>query len=432
MSALETARDQLRRAAERVDVDEATLSRLFEPERVHRAAVPVERDDGGVETLTAVRVQHDDARGPYKGGLRYHPDVTEAECTALATWMTWKTALVDVPFGGAKGGVRVAPEELSDAERERLTRAYAREFVRDFGRDRDVPAPDLGTDAETMAWLADEYERVRGDHRPGVVTGKPPVVGGSVGRESAPGRSVVAVADEACEYHGIDLADATVAVQGFGSVGATAARLLDDRGADVVAVSDAGGGVHDPDGLDVHAVPAHAETPNAVTDCDAADGGDRISNAALLELDVDVLVPAAVGDVLTADNAEDVQASLIVEGANGPTTAAADRVLEERGVPVVPDVLANAGGVVVSYFEWVQNRTRRPWTRETVLEQLDGHVLAAWDAVRERREAADCSWRDAACAVALSRVARAHETRGRTRPRATGRPTPERTPGERP
>ncbi|MFC3478232.1 glutamate dehydrogenase GdhB [Halobacterium litoreum] len=408
-SALETARRQLREAAEHVDVDSGVIERLKHPTRVVRVSVPVERDDGTVDVFEGYRAQHDDVRGPYKGGLRYHPEVTDEECIGLSMWMTWKCAVMDLPFGGAKGGVVVNPKDLSDDERERLTRRFAEEIRDEVGPNQDIPAPDMGTDAQTMAWFMDAYSMQQGETIPGVVTGKPPVAGGSHGREEAPGRSVAIVTREAIDYYDKDIADTDVAVQGFGSVGSNAAKLLDDWGANVVAVSDVNGGIHDPDGLDTHAIPSHAEEPEAVMGYDAT---STITNGDLLELDVDVVVPAAIGNVLTEANADSVQADIVVEGANGPTTSRADEMLAERGIPVIPDILANAGGVTVSYFEWLQDINRRKWSGERVREELESEMLSAWDAVRSVVDERDLRWRDAAYVVALERIGRAKEARG--------------------
>ncbi|WP_135824379.1 glutamate dehydrogenase GdhB [Halorussus ruber] len=408
-SALETALRQLSAAATQVDVDEGVIERLKHPTRVVEVGVPLKRDDGSVEVYTGYRAQHDDVRGPYKGGLRFHPDVTAEECVGLSMWMTWKCAVMDLPFGGAKGGVVVNPKDLSTEEKERLTRRFAEEIRDTIGPKQDIPAPDMGTDAQTMAWFMDAYSMQEGETTPGVVTGKPPVIGGSKGREQAPGRSVAIIAREALRYYEKDIGEATVAVQGFGSVGANAARLLDDWGADVVAVSDVNGAAYDTTGLDTHAVPSHEEEPEAVMSYDAP---NTLTNEEVLELDVDVVIPAAVGNVITADNADDVQADIVVEGANGPTTSAADKILEERGIPVIPDILANAGGVTVSYFEWLQDINRRQWSLERVHEELESMMLSAWDNVRTEVEARDASWRDAAYVVALERVGEAKSSRG--------------------
>ncbi|MDS0295041.1 glutamate dehydrogenase GdhB [Halogeometricum luteum] len=408
-SALVTARRQLERAAAHVDVDANVVERLRHPTRVERVSVPLKRDDGSLDVYTGYRAQHDDVRGPYKGGLRYHPEVSAEECMGLSMWMTWKCAVMDLPFGGGKGGVAVNPKELSDEETERLTRRFAEELRDVVGPKQDVPAPDMGTDAQTMAWFMDAYSMQQGETTPGVVTGKPPVIGGSYGREEAPGRSVAIVTREVVDYYDWDLSETTVAVQGFGSVGANAARALDEWGANVVAVSDVNGAIYDPDGLDTEAVATHEEEPGAVMGYDAS---ETLSNEEILELDVDVLIPAAIGNVVTAENAHDIEADLIVEGANGPTTFAGDEILADREVPVVPDILANAGGVTVSYFEWLQDINRRQWTLDRVHEELESQMLSAWDDVRTQYEQKDVTWRNAAYVVALERVAEAKSTRG--------------------
>ncbi|SFL14698.1 glutamate dehydrogenase (NAD(P)+) [Halogranum rubrum] len=398
--------DYLGRAAALLELDASVVDRLRRPKRVHRVSVPLVRDDGEVDLFTGYRSQHDDARGPFKGGIRYHPGVTEAECISLSMLMTWKCALLDLPFGGGKGGIVVDPATLSDAELERLTRRFAMELSDVVGPAQDIVAPDIGTDERTMTWFVDAYSAQYGEPTPAAVTGKPISAGGCYGRAAAPGRSVAVTAREACAHEGIELDGATVAVQGFGNVGGNAARLLDEWGATVVAVSDVDGAIYDADGLDVAAVTASGPHPSVVADYDEA---AILTNAELLALDVDILVPAAVGDVLTADTALDVRAELVVEGANGPTTPAADTLFEERGIPVIPDILANAGGVTVSYFEWLQNRTDERWSESRVLEALDGRVVDAWNAVSTERERRDCSWREAAYVVALSRVVDAHE-----------------------
>lgn len=407
-TALDTARHQLTEAASLIDIDENVVERLHYPTAVHEVTIPLKRDDGSVEMISGFRAQHDSVRGPYKGGLRYHPDVSREECIGLAMWMTWKCAVMDIPFGGAKGGLVVDPKELSDDETERLTRRFTNEMRNVIGPMTDIPAPDMGTGAQTMAWIMDAYSVQRGETTPGVVTGKPPVIGGSAGREEAPGRSVAIISREACEHYGDSLEGTTVAVQGYGSVGANAARLLDEWGATVVAVSDVNGAAYDPDGLDTHAIPTHHEEPEAVT----VYADETIGNDALLELDVDLLVPAAVGNAITEDNVTDVRADIVVEGANGPMTFGADSILTERGIPVVPDILANAGGVTVSYFEWLQDINRRAWSIDRVNEELEDEMLAAWEAVRDEVETRDVTWRDAAYIVALSRITEAHERRG--------------------
>lgn len=408
-SALATARRQLERAAAQVDVDPDVVERLKRPTKVQRVSVPLRRDDGSLDMFTGFRAQHDDVRGPFKGGIRYHPEVNAEECIGLSMWMTWKCAVMDLPFGGGKGGVAVNPKDLSESEHERLTRRFAEELRNILGPKHDVPAPDMGTGPQTMAWFMDAYSMQQGEMTPSVVTGKPPVIGGSYGREEAPGRSAAIITRKAIDYYDWNIAETTVAVQGFGSVGANAARLLDDWGASVVAVSDVDGAIHDPEGLDTRDVEGHDERPGMISDYDAP---ETLSNAQLLELEVDVLIPAAVGNVLTADNVDSVRADLIVEGANGPTTFAADTVLEERDVPVIPDILANAGGVTVSYFEWLQDINGRQWSLDRVHEELEDEMLKAWSAVRQIVDKRDTTWRDAAYIVALSRIGDAKETRG--------------------
>jgi glutamate dehydrogenase (NAD(P)+) len=409
-TALETARHQLEHAASHLDVDPGVIERLKHPTKVHRVAVPLKREDGEVEVFTGYRAQHDDVRGPYKGGLRFHPHVSEQECVGLSMWMTWKCAVMDLPFGGGKGGIVVDPKDLTGDEKERLTRRFAEELREFVGPKKDIPAPDMGTDAQTMAWFMDAYSMQEGETIPGVVTGKPPVVGGSKGRQESPGRSVAIIAREAAEYYDYDLKDATIAVQGFGAVGANAARLLDDWGANVVSVSDVNGAIYDPDGLDTHAVPSHEEEPEAVMTHDAP---EKLSNEKVLELDVDILIPAAIGNVITPENANDVQADIVVEGANGPTTFAAASILEERGIKVIPDILANAGGVTVSYFEWVQNRQRFAWTEERVNDELERVITDAFTELVGAAERHDVrNFREAAYVVAIRRVVDAYEDAG--------------------
>ncbi|QRV15953.1 Glu/Leu/Phe/Val dehydrogenase [Haloterrigena salifodinae] len=408
-SMLETVHQHLERAVSALDLSPDMVEQLSHPSKTVEVSIPVRRDSGEVEVFTGCRVQHFEIRGPFKGGLRYHPGVSTEESTALAMLMTWKCAVMDLPFGGAKGGVVVDPQTLSEDERERLTRRFAEE-LRDFvGPTTDIPAPDLGTDDQTMAWFMDAYSMQQGETVPGVVTGKPTVIGGSHGREAAPGRGVAVVARETLDYYDVPVEETTVAIQGYGSVGANAARRLDEWGANVVAVSDVTGGIYDPTGLDTFDVPSHDENSRGVSEYDAP---QRISNEELLTLDVDLLIPAAVGDVLTADNADDVRAEFVVEGANGPTTPAADEIFEERNVPVIPDILANAGGVTVSYFEWLQDINRRQWSPDEVQSELDSEMVDAWNSVRATVAERDVRWRTAAYIVALSRIGEALTARG--------------------
>ncbi|QZA88430.1 Glu/Leu/Phe/Val dehydrogenase [Salinarchaeum sp. IM2453] len=408
-SALQTARYQFKRAAQHLDVDEHILEQLYHPSKIHEVKVPVEMDDGSVKTYTGFRAQHTDVRGPYKGGLRYHPDTDREESAGLAMWMTWKCAVMDLPFGGAKGGIQVDPAKCSRREKERITRRFANEIHDVIGPMQDVPGPDMGTDAQTMAWFMDAYSQDKGETTPGIVTGKPTVLGGSRGRAAAPGRSVALVTRAVCEYYDQPLDRTTIAIQGYGSVGANAARLLDEWGATIVAVSDINGAAYDPDGIDPATIPSYNEEPNAVT----AYASDIISNSSLFSLDVDLLIPAAVGNVITEQNADNIQADIVIEGANGPTTTGADRILEERDIAVIPDILANAGGVTVSYFEWLQNINRKPWSLEKVHEKLDEAMINAWaDVCDHYDENKSMTWRDATYKLALSRVAKAHDMRG--------------------
>lgn len=390
----------LLRACSDLGYDEVTTRLLQLADKEIRLELPLWRADGSLSVYHAYRVQHDDARGPFKGGVRYHPSVDMDEVRGLATLMTLKTALVDVPFGGAKGGIDCDPGELSRRELEDLTRRFTERLHRELGPNRDIPAPDLGTDAQVMAWITDEYAKMYG-HTPAVVTGKPIALGGSRGRDEATGRGLVTVLAAAWAVAGISLTDRTAAIQGFGNVGGHAATALVDAGARVIAVDDRDGGVHDPDGLDVAALLDHRERHGTVA---GFAGGRPLADADLLALECDVLVPAALGGCITTDNAGRVAAGTIAEGANSPLTPAAHDELTERGVEVIPDILANAGGVVVSYFEWVQNLQRMSWSLDEVrtrarskLETATGEVVAL---ARER----DCDLRRAAYVIAVQRL----------------------------
>ena len=395
-------------AADVVGVDDAIREVLEGTYREIRVQVPLQRDDGRREVVYGYRVQHNGARGPYKGGVRYHPAADLDEVRALASLMTWKTAVVDLPFGGAKGGVQVDVAGLTADERERLTRRYMDQVSSVLGTHRDIMAPDMGTDAQTMAWMMDAWGRQHG-HDPAIVTGKPVALGGSVGRDAATGRGAIIVLDEAVREAGRDREALTVAVQGYGKVGRWAARVAADYGYRVVAVSDVDGGVHVGGGLDLDAVDRHAAEAGSVV---GAQGTEGMSNEELLALDVDVLVPAAVGGVITKANAEEVRASLVVEGANHPVTPVADRILRDRGVEVIPDVLANAGGVTVSYFEWTQNIQQFHWDADRVGAELKRRLRQAYRALAEQADAEGCDLRSAAYALAVERVAEAASLRG--------------------
>jgi len=405
---LDTVHSQIENAAEEIEIDENILRQLKEPNAVHEVSIPIETDSGDVEIFKGFRVQHSDVRGPYKGGLRYNESVNREECIALSTWMTLKCAVMDIPFGGAKGGVQVNPKAISKRENERITRRFTHELREVIGPNRDIPAPDMGTNKQTMAWIMDSYSTALNQTQPGIVTGKPFEIGGSRGRGEAPGRSVALVTKLACEHYDIDLESQTIAVQGFGSVGANAARLLDDWGADVVAVSDVQGAAYDPDGLSTNNIPTYDEDPEEVTKY----GTQTLSNEELLELDVDILIPAAIGNVITEDNANNIQADMIVEGANGPTTTNADDILEENNIVVIPDIIANAGGVTVSYYEWVQDLERRKWSLEKVHNELEDDVSEAWQSLVTEHTTNDLTWRQSATVVALKRLKDTMEVRG--------------------
>jgi glutamate dehydrogenase (NAD(P)+) len=409
-NAIQSALTQFDRVAEFLDLSTETRAILRVPKREWTVNFPVTMDDGHTEVLTGYRVQHNMARGPAKGGIRFHPATDLDEVRALAMWMTWKCALVNVPFGGAKGGVTVDPSRLSSDELQRVTRRFATELQGIIGPDVDIPAPDVGTNAQTMAWIMDTLSMHAGYTVPGVVTGKPVSLGGSEGRADATGMGVMFTAERALNDAGIDLAGATVAVQGFGNVGEAAARLIHQRGGRVVAVTDVGGGVTSPAGLD----PSRLKTWLAETGSIAGmPGTDAIDNDALLSLDVDLLVLAALEGQITADNAADVRARVVAEGANGPVTPDADPILAERGIISVPDILCNAGGVIVSYFEWVQNLQSLAWSSAEVAERLRGVIGTAYNEVAAMRASRGIDARLAAQAIAVARVAQASQLRGR-------------------
>ena len=403
------AQAQLASAVATLDYEPGLHALLASPRREMTVSIPLRRDDGSVEVLTGHRVQHNVSRGPAKGGVRYSPQVDLDEVRALAMWMTWKCALIDVPYGGAKGGITVDPRRYSRPEIERLTRRYTSEILPIIGPDKDIPAPDIGTDEQTMAWMMDTFSVSSGYTVPGVVTGKPVSLGGSLGRASATSAGVVHIALAALEHVGIPAARATAAVQGFGKVGADAALFLTEAGVKVVSVSDQYGAVHRADGLDIRALQEHVAVIGSVV---GFPGAETIPGEQLLTLEVDLLVPAAVEGVLTGANAHEVRSRVVVEGANGPTTAEADRVLAEAGVLVVPDILANAGGVVVSYFEWVQSNQAYWWSRQEVDHRLEHRMLSAWHHLLDVASARGLTLREAATVTAVERVADAHRTRG--------------------
>jgi glutamate dehydrogenase (NAD(P)+) len=403
------ARAQFEQALPFAGVPDFVAERLNFPERAVIVAVPLRRDDGTIKIFPGYRVQHSTVLGPTKGGIRYDTEVTLGECAALATWMTWKCALLRLPYGGAKGGVRCNPRELSSRELERLTRRFTSELVREIGPQTDIPAPDMATNEQTMAWMMDTYSMLHGYAVPEVVTGKPISIGGSIFRREATGAGVVMTAERACQRLGMPLPDQRCVVQGFGNVGGVAATELQEKGATVIAVSDISGGLFAPDGLDVPELHAYVAAHGSLEGYDAC---VRITNEELLELECDILFVCAREDQLTGANADRVRARLIVEGANGPTTIQADAIFEARGVPVVPDILANAGGVTVSYFEWVQDLGRLFWDRDEIRGRLADKMMDAFDRVWEVADERRITLRQAALVAAIREVGGALETRG--------------------
>jgi glutamate dehydrogenase (NAD(P)+) len=406
-SPLHTARVQLRGAIENLSLSESMWNTLSTPRRILEVAVPLRRDSGSVEMYHGYRVQYSTTRGPSKGGVRFHPDIDLDETVALAMLMTWKCALVNLPYGGAKGGVAVDPSKLSSSENERLTRRYTSEILPIIGPERDIPAPDVGTDERNMAWMMDTYSVTAGYSVPGVVTGKPLVLGGSLGRTSATGDGVAISTREALISRQIPIDGARIAIQGFGKVGYWAAVALESMGMKVVAVSDVTGGVKDFSSIEeLH---QHMSAGGSIENFP---GGEKITNEELLHLDVDVLIPAALADSITERSAPGIQAKIIVEGANAPTTPEGDRVLRDSGKLVVPDILANSGGVIVSYFEWVQDKQNYFWSASEVKANLDVMMMRALNEVKHLAQEKSWSWRDAAMAIGVSRVAEAHKLRG--------------------
>lgn len=403
------AQQSFREAVDILGLEAAVFDLLKQPMRFFEVAVPVVRDDGSLEVFTGYRSQHNDALGPTKGGLRFHPNVDADEVRALSMWMTVKCALLRLPYGGGKGGVRCDVDQLSEAEIERLSREYIRAISLVIGPDKDIPAPDVSTNPQIMAWMVDEYSRIRGENTFGLITGKPLVIGGSRGRVEATGRGLVFATRQLALALGIDFSKSVVAVQGFGNVGSVAAEICHHLGATVVAVSDKDGGLYNSGGIDMGQLMEYKKTHRTLAGFSSA---EPISNQDLLELPVDVLFPAALENQITADNAKNIRARIVGEGANGPTTPEADAILFEQGVMVVPDVLGNAGGVTVSYFEWVQNQTRLYWSESEVNRRLEEYMVDAMSAMHEMHERFGVTLRKAAYLVAVERVAQAMRVRG--------------------
>jgi glutamate dehydrogenase (NAD(P)+) len=405
----ELAQRQLQKVADTFGIDQQLVGVLSQCKKAVEVSIPTSMDDGTVRAFAGYRVTHNIARGPSKGGIRYHPDVTLDEVKALAMWMTWKCSLMGLPFGGAKGGVICDPKTMSRSELERMTRRFTSEIINEIGPEKDIPAPDVGTNAATMAWIFDTYSMNKGHSVLGVVTGKPLTIGGSLGREEATARGALFCLSSALESEGKSLDGIRIAVQGFGNVGSYFAKFAAEEGAKVVAVSDSSGGIHNPNGVDIAAAFAHKRGGGSLSELK---GGDKITNEELLVLDCDALAPCALEQVITPDNADRVKARVVVEGANGPVTPAADDILESNDVLVLPDVLANAGGVVVSYFEWVQGLQEYFWKEDEVNRRLHDIVTRAFDETRATVENRKTSMRMAAYGLAVQRVAEATVTRG--------------------
>jgi glutamate dehydrogenase (NAD(P)+) len=408
MKPTEATNHYFKRAADLLGLSERMQRRLITPKRELKVECTIQMDDGSIGTFVGFRVQHDDARGPMKGGIRYHHEVDPDEVNALASLMTWKTAVVDLPYGGAKGGINCDPSKLSVSELQRLTRAFVEGIHDIIGPDVDIPAPDMGTNAMTMAWIVDEYAKFHG-WAPGVVTGKPLELGGSLGREAATGRGMLYALDAYLEEHGKKVSDVRCAVQGYGNVGAWAARLLREQGATIVGVSDVRGAIANPKGIDIGALDAHVAKHKTVV---GFEGADSIAGEEVLYLDCDVLAPSALGGVLRGDNAERVKAKVVLEGANHPCDPSADEVFARKGIDAIPDIFANAGGVTVSYFEWVQNRQQYHWEEDEVNTKLRKIMRKTWHQLRSVRGKYQCDLRTAAFVLAIERVAKATELRG--------------------
>lgn len=403
---------QLERAAKLLGYSEDEYKMLKYPERELKVSIPVKMDDGRLEVFTGYRVQHSTSRGPCKGGIRFSPDVNENEVKALAAWMTWKCSLVNIPYGGAKGGVKCDPSKLSKKELKRITRRYTAAILPLIGPEKDIPAPDINTNAEVMGWMMDTYSMFQGYAVPGVVTGKPLEIGGALGRREATGRGVQFVAERFLEKIGKKLDEVTVAIQGFGNVGGVTAKLLYDKGAKIIAVSDVSGGKYCKDGLNINELIDFLEAGEKFIKNYSKPGVEDISNADLLELKVNILIPAAQENQITKENAERILANYIIEAANGPITFEADKILEERNITIIPDILANAGGVIVSYFEWVQNIQFLLWDEDHTSKMLEDIITKSFDAVWNLSQAKGISPRIAAYMIAVSRVVEAKKIRG--------------------
>lgn len=409
LNPFEIVQKQIKTACDKLGLEDSVYEVLREPEKVLSVSIPVRMDDGSIKTFIGYRSQHSTVLGPAKGGVRFHPDVTMDEVKALSAWMTFKCAVVGIPYGGGKGGVRCNPKELSKSELERLSRGYFRAISPIIGPEKDIPAPDVYTNAQVMAWFMDEFSQLKGYNTPGVVTGKPIVLGGSLGRSEATARGVTFTIREAAKKIGLDLTKATVAIQGYGNAGSIAAKLLHELGCKIVAVNDSQGGAYNPDGLDPDAVLEYKKKNKTVK---GFPGSKDISGAELLELEVDILVPAALENVITSSNAANIKAKIVGEAANGPTTPEADEILYKKGILVIPDILCNAGGVTVSYFEWVQNLMNFYWTEEEVNNRLEQIMVKAFNEIFDIHKQYSVNMREAAYMLAIKRIAEALKLRG--------------------
>ncbi|HHX37922.1 MAG TPA: Glu/Leu/Phe/Val dehydrogenase [Clostridiaceae bacterium] len=404
--------DVIDQAAQTMGLDEADYLTLKYPERELSVALPIKMDNGEVKVFSGFRIQHSSVLGPCKGGLRYHPSVNQGEVRALAAWMSFKCAVANIPYGGAKGGIAVDPETLSDEEIERLTRKYTEMVNPIIGPKSDIPAPDVGTDTQVMAYIMDTFSMMTGHAVPSVVTGKPLEVGGSLGRFEATGRGVMIVTNEFADHLGLDRSKTRIAVQGAGKVGGVAAHLLYQEGYPIVGLSDISGGLYNPNGLNMEKIYEHISQKKLLSDYDIEEGDTRIDNAGLISCDCDLLIPAALENQINADNANSIKAKYIVEAANGPTTFEADKILNERGIQIMPDILCNAGGVVVSYFEWVQNLEHFRWSLEDVNDRLKSIMLSAFKNVVECKEKYNTTYRMGAYTLALKRLVSARKILG--------------------
>ncbi len=406
----EVALKQLDEAAKIINLDKGLQQVLANPKRILTVSLPIKMDNGEIQVFTGFRSQHNDARGPYKGGIRYHPQVTVDEVKALSMWMTWKCAIADIPYGGGKGGIICNPKEMSDGELERLTRRYAYAIADIIGPHTDIPAPDVYTGGKEMAWIMDTYSALKGNYvQPEIITGKPIIIGGSLGRNEATGRGLAFTVREAAKKLKIDMKNATMAVEGFGNAGQFASQFVEDQGARLIAASDSKGGIYNKNGIKVAELRKHKEETGSVV---GFSGADSISNEELLETECTVLIPAALENQITTKNAGRIKARIVAEAANGPTTPEADEVLYNNKILVIPDILANGGGVTVSYFEWLQNLRRDYWTETEVNDRLDKNITKAFDDVYQTSERYSIDMRKASTVLAINRVVEATKVRG--------------------